>query len=102
MRFESILLNKIRPSYWKYYIQKCMYVLKIVSISMPKFYTSILIFHNNMSVHSEIQTYILNSNGFYGNALMNLLEPGTFDKLIFDSVSPTFICAGGWNIKKFP
>ena len=55
-----------------------------------------------MSVHSEIQTYILNSNGFYGNALMNLLEPGTFDKLIFDSVSPTFICAGGWNFKKFP
>ena len=48
-----------------------------------------------MSVHSEIQTYIPNSNGFYGNALMNLPEPVTFEKLIFDSVSPTFICVGG-------
>ena len=42
----------------------CLYVLKIDYVSMPKFYISILIFHNNMPVHSEIQTHMLNSNGF--------------------------------------
>lgn len=48
-----------------------------------------------MPVYNETQTHKLNSNGFYGNGLMILLELVAFDQLIFLSVSARLICVGG-------